>query len=130
MTRSNIQRPARFALIGLINTAVDAAVFVVGLTILLLPLWAANILAWAVAVSGSYFLNGTWTFGRSMQSLLSLNFYFKFVAAGAIAGAISTIVLVFSAEWLPIWLAKAVAIGASFVVNYFIADRYVFPGEE
>ena len=57
-------------------------------------------------------------------------FYFKFVAAGAIAGGISTIVLIFSAEWLPIWLAKVIAIGASFVVNYFIADRYVFPGEE
>lgn len=140
-----------FALIGVINTAVDYALFLVARSILqhapaALALFAsfsescrcgrpdtillivANMMSWIVAVSGSYILNSSITFAAESGRKLSWRHYLTFVVSG-IAGLIAnTTTLVFAAQVLalPVWLAKAAAILASFVVNFSLSHFVVF----
>ena len=51
-----------YALVGVVNTAIDYGVFLTAYAALGLPLVAANTLSWTVAVSCSYVLNSTITF--------------------------------------------------------------------
>lgn len=140
-----------FALIGLVNTAVDYAVFLAARaafdhsaaalgafaaaaarchcgapgTLLLI---AANMVSWTVAVSGSYVMNSSITFAPESGRRLSWRHYVIFVGAG-VAGLIgNTATLVFAAQilGLPVWLAKALAILVSFVVNFSLSHFVVF----
>jgi putative flippase GtrA len=140
-----------FALIGVVNTAVDYCVFLLAraafeqfhaalagfaaladscrcgsaTTVLLI---AANMTSWIVAVSGSYILNSSITFAAESGRKLSWRQYLTFVVSG-IAGLIAnTATLVFAAQilLLPVWLAKAAAILASFVVNFLLSHFVVF----
>ena len=140
-----------FAVIGLLNTAVDYVVFLgaralymhipVALsafaslaaicrcgapeTVLLI---AANVTSWLVAVSGSYVLNSTITFAHESGRVLRWRDYSVFVVTG-IAGLIAnTATLVVAAQvlLLPVWLAKALAVLASFVVNFALSHFVVF----
>jgi putative flippase GtrA len=112
-----------FALIGVINTAVDYALFLVARSILqhapaALALFAsfsescrcgrpdtillivANMMSWIVAVSGSYILNSSITFAAESGRKLSWRHYLTFVVSG-IAGLIAnTTTLVFAAQVL------------------------------
>ena len=140
-----------FAAIGLINTAIDYGIFLMARWVLqgspqavalfaalsalcrcgapqALLLTAANIVSWAVAVSGSYVLNASITFAAESGRKLTLRAYVVFVAAG-IAGLIAnTATLLFAAQVLvwPVWIAKALAIMASFIVNFTLSHFYVF----
>ena len=140
-----------FAVIGVLNTAVDYVVFLgahavythvpaalavfaslaaicrcgASETVLLI---AANVTSWLVAVSGSYVLNSTITFAAESGRVLRWRDYSVFVAA-SIAGLIAnTATLVAAAQllMLPVWFAKALAVLASFVVNFALSHFVVF----
>jgi putative flippase GtrA len=146
------RKAVTFALIGLVNTAVDYGVFLLaraafersaavlllfnalseschcggGTTVLLI---AANITSWTVAVSGSYIMNSSITFAAESGKKLRWSDYAAFVASG-IAGLIAnTATLLVAAQILslPIWLAKALAVLASFVVNFALSHFVIFP---
>ena len=51
-----------FAVIGVGNTVIDLSVFTFAYKVLELPLVGSNVLAWLVAVSGSYVMNTNITF--------------------------------------------------------------------
>ncbi len=154
--RRPVRRPlslkaTAFALIGLLNTAVDYGVFLAARAAYMhLPaalttfgavadlcrcgtsdtvlLVAANVTSWLVAVSGSYVLNAAITFAAESGRKLRLRAYLAFVVAG-IAGLIAnTATLVAAAQLLalPVWLAKALAVLASFVVNFALSHFVVF----
>jgi putative flippase GtrA len=93
-----------------------------------LLLVAANIMSWTVAVSGSYVMNSSITFAAESGRKLRWRDYAIFIGAG-IAGLIAnTTTLVVAAQvlLLPVWLAKALAILASFVVNFSLSHFVVF----
>lgn len=117
-----------FALVGVINTAIDASVFFSALALLTTSLIAANILAWFVAVSCSYVMNSYITFAAESGRRLSWRRYLGFVASG-VAGAIAnTAMLVVAADYFfaPVWLAKALAILVSFAANFSLSHFVVF----
>src|SRR6516225_5539709 len=70
-----------YALVGVVNTAIDYSVFLAADTLLGLPLVAANTLSWMVAVSNSYMLNSTITFAAESGRKLRWLAYFPFFAA-------------------------------------------------
>jgi putative flippase GtrA len=89
---------------------------------------AANVMSWTVAVSGSYIMNSSITFATESGRKLSWRRYVTFIVA-SIAGLIAnTATLVFAAQilLLPVWLAKGIAILASFVVNFALSHFVVF----
>ncbi|CAL8976657.1 hypothetical protein RHODGE_RHODGE_02526 [Rhodoplanes serenus] len=144
-----LRKAISFALIGLVNTAVDAAVFFAayaGLTTLPasvrafgaaaglcgcgdpedLMLIVANVLGWMVGVSGSYVMNSTVTFAAESGRRLRLRDYGTFVASGVLGAVANTATLVLVAQTMPVWFAKGCAILVSFVVNFTMSHFVVF----
>ncbi len=115
-----------FALVGLINTAVDAAIFFFMYGVVTPSLIIANVTAWFVANTGSYVMNSVTTFSAETGGRLSLKHYAGFVGSGLVAVTASTITIVIAAKFMPVWAAKAIAILVSFAVNFTITHFVVF----
>jgi putative flippase GtrA len=119
-------KAASFALIGLVNTAVDFGVFLLALRYVTSSLIGANVLAWLVAVSGSYVMNSFITFAAESGRQLRLKDYAGFVLSGVAGVVVNTATLLLAATVLPVVAAKLVAILASFVVNFSLSHFLVF----
>lgn len=140
-----------FALIGVVNTLVDYSVFLAaraafshfsGAQALFetvsascgcadattVSLIAANMVSWTVAVTGSYIMNSSITFAAESGRKLSWRSYLIFIVSGIVGWFANTATLVFVAQvlGLPVWIAKAIAILASFVVNFSLSHFVVF----
>jgi putative flippase GtrA len=140
-----------FATIGVVNTLVDYSVFVVaraelaglqsGIAALgsladachcgsaaTLSLVVPNIISWSVAVTGSYLMNSSITFAAESGRRLRWRAYFAFVLSGIVGLLVNTATLLVAAELLllPVLVAKAVAILASFLVNFSLSHFVVF----
>lgn len=144
-------KAASFALIGVVNTAVDYCVFLLARAAyqhLPAVLWlfdaaaaacrcgtpqtvllvAANMTSWSVAVTGSYIMNSSITFAAESGRKLRWSRYLTFIVAGVVGLVANTAALVFAAQvlLLPVYVAKALAILASFVVNFSLSHFVVF----
>ena len=140
-----------FGLIGVVNTAVDYGVFLLARAALsrsatalaaigalsgvcrcgdvtTLTLVVSNFIAWIVAVTGSYVMNSSITFAVESGRRLRRRDYLAFVASGTVGWLANTATLLIAAEilLLPVWLAKAIAILASFTVNFSLSHFVVF----
>jgi putative flippase GtrA len=140
-----------FAVIGVLNTAVDYGVFLAARAAYMhmpaamlafawlagicrcgepdtLLLIGANVTSWVVAVSGSYLLNSTITFAAESGRKLRWRDYLAFVVSGIVGLVANTATLIGAAQLLllPVWLAKALAVLASFVVNFTFSHFVVF----
>jgi putative flippase GtrA len=115
-----------FALVGLVNTAVDATVFFLMLAYATPSLVVANVTAWMVAVTGSYVMNSFTTFAAETGRELRLKDYAGFVGSGLAAVIATTTTVVVAANFMPVWSAKAIAILVSFVVNFSLTHFVVF----
>lgn len=121
-----IRKAASFALIGVVNTIVDASVFFAAIALLTTSLVAANVLSWTVAASGSYVMNSFITFAAESQRQLRLRAYGAFLASGLVGLVANTAALLIAAQFLPVWAAKAIAIAVSFLVNFSLSHFVVF----
>jgi putative flippase GtrA len=140
-----------FGLVGVVNTAVDYCVFLLARALLdrssaalavfasvsdlcrcgstaTVSLIVANTISWIVAVTGSYVMNSSITFAAESGRRLRWRAYFAFVASGIAGWIANTATLLIAAEvlFLPVWLAKAVAVLVSFVVNFSLSHFVVF----
>jgi putative flippase GtrA len=115
-----------FAVVGLVNSAVDLGVFSFAYYHLQLPIVTANVMAWIVAVSGSYIMNSLTTFARESGRELSAKAYFTFLLS-QVAGLVANTTTVFVASYfIPVLIGKVLAIGASFLVNFSLSHFVVF----
>jgi putative flippase GtrA len=154
-TRTFSLKAAAFALIGVVNTAIDYSVFLLARaayehspaalaafdalsascqcgkpqTVLLI---AANVTSWIVAVSGSYIMNSSITFAVESGRKLRWRHYLAFIVTGIVGLFANTATLVIAAQvlLLPVYAAKALAILASFVVNFSLSHFVVFRGRD
>src|SRR5205807_2304783 len=115
-----------FATVGLVNTAVDAAIFFLMLGFATSSLIVANVTGWLVANTGSYVMNSLTTFSTETGGRLRLKDYAGFVGSGLVAVTASTATVVIAAQFMPVWGAKAIAILVSFAVNFTITHFVVF----
>ncbi len=123
---SVLMKAISFGLVGVVNTLVDLGVFWIALKIIGLPLLLANLLAWLVAVSGSYILNCFTTFAVESGRKLEPRKYASFIASG-IAGFVGgTATLAIGAIFVPILVAKLVAIAISFALNFSLSHFVIF----
>ena len=144
-----LRKAVSFALIGVINVAVDTSVFLLAYSYLrshataLLPLdalaqlcactsrdtivlIAANLMAWVVAVSGSYVMNSFITFAAESGRRLRWLDYGTFVASGILGVIANTTALVVAAQFMPVLPAKGCAILTAFAVNFSMPHFVVF----
>lgn len=115
-----------FALVGVVNTLIDLGIFLIAYNWIGLPLVPANVLAWLVAVTGSYAMNSVITFAAESGGKLRWRSYVTFVASGVAGVIANTTVLVVASFWMPVLAAKLLAIFASFVVNFSLSHFVVF----
>jgi len=123
-------KAASFAMVGVVNTLVDYSVFLSAYYLIQLPLIPANVLAWLVAVSGYYVMNCFITFAAESGRQLRWRAYGAFVASGVVGVIANTTVLVVVSRWLPVPVAKLLAIAASFAVNFSLSHFVVFRTRE
>lgn len=128
-----ILKAMSFALIGVVNSLIDFAVFIFCLKFVTqslpgerLDLIVANVLAWMVAVTGSYVMNSYVTFAAESGRKLRWKSFFAFAAAGILGVIGNTLTLVVAAEFLPVIWAKIVAIGVGFLINFSMSHFVVF----
>ena len=119
-------KAASFAVIGVLNTLIDLSVFLTAYNVFHLPLIPANIIAWMVAVSGSYVMNCFITFAAESGRVLRWRAYGAFVLSGVAGVIANTTTLVVASYWMPVLAAKFLAIAASFMVNFSLSHFVVF----
>jgi len=138
-----------FAMVGVVNAAVNYSIFWLGLHLIAaVPAlaqalrWtaetcrcvsaenaeviAANVVAWCVAVTGSYVMNSMTTFAAESGRKLTWRAYLTFAASGLLGLLADTTTLLAAKTFLPIMLAKLLAIAAGFVVNFSMSHFVVF----
>ena len=124
--RAIVLKALSFAIVGLVNSAVDFGVFSFAYYYLALPIITANVMSWIVAVSGSYVMNSLTTFARESGRELTLKAYAAF-AVSQVAGLVAnTATVVIASYFVPVWVGKLLAIGASFLVNFTLSHFVVF----
>jgi putative flippase GtrA len=141
-----LRKAVSFALIGVVNVAVDASIFFLAYSYLTshaatldalaqwcactsgdtIALIASNIIAWAVAVSGSYAMNSFVTFAAESGRRLRWVAYGTFVASGILGVIANTAALVIAAQFMPVLPAKGCAILMAFAVNFSMSHFVVF----
>ena len=124
--RATMFKAVSFGLIGFVNTAVDLGVFSLGYYVLGLPIVAANLLSWSVAVTSSYVLNSTITFSIESRQALSFKTYATFLLAQLAGFAANTTTVVIASHFMPVLFGKVLATGVSFLVNFSLSHFVVF----
>ena len=128
--RTLVAKAMSFGLIGCVNSTVDFVVFSIVHLYFGLPIIPANLISWCVAVTNSYVLNSMFTFAAESGRRLSFGRYVAF-AATQVGGLIANTITVFVASFfMPVLIAKLLAIGASFVVDFTLSHLLVFRRRE
>ena len=128
--RAILVKAVSFALIGLVNTGIDFGVFTFTYYYLGWHIFVANPIAWLMAVSNSYVLNSMITFAAETGRQLSPRAYITFILSqggGLIANTTTVFILSY---FMPAWMAKIPAIGASFIVDFTLSNLVVFRRRE
>jgi len=124
--RALFLKAVSFALIGVVNTLVDFGLFSLGYLYLGLPIVVANVCSWTVAVTGSYVMNSLITFAAESKRELRAKTYASFVGFQLGGLVANTATVVVASYFIPVLLAKALAIGVSFLVNFSLTNFVVF----
>ena len=124
--REVIAKAISFALVGLVNLVVDFGIFSFAYFYLALPILVANVIAWCVAVSGSYVMNSMTTFASESGRQLRLKDYGNFIVSQIGGLIVSSIVLLVASYYVRVVLAKLFAIGIGFLVNFSLSNFFVF----
>lgn len=113
-------------MIGVVNTIIDISIFTAAYKTFALPLIASNVFAWLVAVSASYLLNTSITFGRETGGIFTWKDYSRFAISGVIGAIVATATLVAMSHYTAVFVAKLISIVAAFVVNFSVSHFIIF----
>src|SRR5262245_22487079 len=125
-----VAKAVSFGLIGFVNATIDFVVFSILHLYFKLPIIPANLISWCVAVTNSYVLNSMITFAAESGRKLTFRRYIAF-AATQVGGLIANTTTVFVVSFfIPVLIAKLLAIFASFVVDFSLSHLLVFRKRE
>ena len=124
--RSTGNKIVRFAIVGLVNTAIDLAAFFVLLKLQVPPL-PANIVSWFVAVVFSFVANGIWSFEREPNVRLR-DAFLRFASLGAaVSLGVSSLSIALLGGAIGVWPAKIGGVIVGAMLN-FLAARWSIEG--
>lgn len=119
-------RFAKFGLVGLLNTAIDLAVFTMLFYGAELPLLVANTCALIVAASNSYLMNKYWTFQDRRKGREAYRAGVLFFALGLVGLGIANLVIWALSNVIPVIIAKGASMVFTMVWNYWSSHRFVY----
>jgi putative flippase GtrA len=130
--RKLVAKALSFGLIGCVNATVDFLVFSIGHLYVGLPIIPANIISWCVAVTNSYVLNSMITFAAESGRRLNFRSYIAFAMTqvGGLVANTATVYVLSVFLFVPVLIAKLLAIFASFVVDFSLSHLLVFRRRE
>lgn len=116
----------KFGVVGLMNTAVDAAVFLI-LTTAGVPALAAQAVSYGCGVLNSYWWNGRWTF-RDVDRRGSGSEMVRFIIINllVLAGSTFLMYLLNSVLGWSLWISKTATTMAGMLINYMASRYWVF----
>ena len=121
-----VRQSFKFGLVGLANTAIDFLIF--GWLYLG---WGwdylfANAIAYSSGIVNSFLLNKHWTFSETKARGHTPQQFVVFALLNVFGLGISTLVLAVMAKFLPVLLAKLIAIAVTFIWNFLSSRRFVY----
>ena len=119
-----VLRFGRFAVVGLMNTAVDYGLWALLFYLLHAPLLLAQAASYAAGIANSYVMNSSWTFGAS--TLADPARIGKFAAVNAVSYAAGLGAIALFALLVPPWAAKVLTVIATVLLNYLGSRLWVF----
>ena len=122
----NARQMSRFAVVGVLNTAIDFALFAVLYFLLEIPIVIANTLAYCTGVLNSFIWNKYWTFSEQPQDKRAIQQLPLFFALYLVGLGLSNLTIWILAPLMPALLAKLFAVGVSFVWNFWSTRRFVY----
>ena len=130
--RTLVAKAISFGLIGCVNATVDFVVFSILHLYVGLPIIPANLISWCVAVTNSYILNSMITFAAESGRRLNFRSYIAFAMTqvGGLIANTATVYVLSVFLFVPVLIAKVLAIGASFVVDFTLSHLLVFRRRE
>ncbi|WP_295809951.1 GtrA family protein [uncultured Nitratireductor sp.] len=111
---------SRFAVVGVLNTAIDFATFTALVAMSVVPL-LANFLGWMVAVIFSFAVNSRWTFERGERFNLHGAFARFAVSGSVISLGSSTLAVYLLPALTGLFAAKLIGIVIGAILNFFAA---------
>ncbi len=121
-----VRKAISFAIVGSVNSLLDLGIFSIAWIVLGLSPLLANVLAWFIAVSGSYVMNCLTTFAAESGRKVELRTYVGFVGSGIGGLLAGTCVLFVAAMFVPVLAAKLMALVVSFALNFSMSHLVVF----
>jgi len=118
----------KFSFVGVLNTAIQYAVFLVLLRVASVHYLAASLIGYICGLGNSYVLNRRWTFAAAGSSDVSELSRFVVVNAAALAVNAGVLYLLVSRAGVAAETGQVVAIAFSMCVNFF-GNRFWTFGE-
>jgi len=125
--RATGRKAISFAVVGLVNNALDFAIFSFAYYHLEFSIVSANIISWVLTATGSYIMNSLTTFASESGRKLRAKAYFMFLIAVLAGFVANTATVIVASYFMPVLVAKVLAVGASFLVNFSLSHFIVFP---
>lgn len=117
---------SKFALVGVLNTAVDIVIYI-GLVAISMHPVLANIAAFFVANLQSYFVNARFTFTKKgAPAATSFSGYARYGLSHSVSLVVSTAIIAVLASTIGPIPAKFLALVVTFGMNYFASTVLVF----
>lgn len=127
LTKGELLRLFSFACIGVVNTAIDAAVFYSLAVTIELHVVPSNIISFSCAVIFSYIMNSRFTFNEEQKPTdYSANQLIRFVVVTICGMIIATIAVWGLSQMMGLMTAKLISIGITFFWNYLGYKVLVF----
>ncbi|WP_276354065.1 GtrA family protein [Cohnella caldifontis] len=123
-------RMAKFALVGVLNTGVDFAVFIVLVYGLGLNSALAQVISYCCGVANSYALNRIWTFRGAARGGFGEILRFLLVNGASFGAATAVLIGLLDGAGWPAYAAKLVSVLAAMAVNYAGTRLWVFRMEK
>jgi len=116
----------KFGITGIINTAVDFAVYTCCLEILKFDIKLAQPAGQCAAVINSYFINKNWTFGKRKNYNISEILKFLLINGGSIGINIIGVYIFHDIIGVNKYICKIPIAFATIIINYFGNKLFVF----
>jgi putative flippase GtrA len=126
MSRLSNSAFVRFAVVGLITTALDFILFGALTSAAGMKTAVANLVSYSCGIAISFALNRMWTFGQVRGESPVAYEALKFATTHAAGLTISTVLVSLLALFFPPIAAKAISVPIVFVWNYVLARFWVF----
>jgi putative flippase GtrA len=117
-----------YLIFGVLTTVVNYVAYLLLTRAVALPLIAANVLAWVLAVAFAYATNRRWVFESKTKGSAALKEAAAFVAARIFSGVVDTACMVLLVEWLHLYdmLAKILVNVLVIAINYILSKVIIF----